>query len=87
MRNIEKAIQAYGPHYQAIQQANNTIAKELAKFYERYPEFKEVAQKVDNAFKFHNHRIDEFVSKDSHNEIMNRLKSLQLLRCNLKAGS
>ena len=61
MRNIEKAIEAYAPHYNAIKLANDTIAKELSRFYERYPEFSEVAHKVDDAFKFHNQRIDDLV--------------------------
>lgn len=61
MKSIQNSISGYAPLYLGIKKVNTDISTELAKFYQRYPEFAEIGKAVKEAFEFHNKRIEALV--------------------------
>jgi len=54
MRNIEKFVSLYAPHYQAIESINAQFAIYLSQFYDRYPPFKTLSNDVTAVMQVHN---------------------------------
>jgi len=61
MRGIGKALENYHPHYQAIEQLNKGLSNDLNKFYERYPQFKEIGDQLTGTFKVQNEYLTHIV--------------------------
>jgi len=63
MRGIGKALENYHPHYQAIEQLNKGLSNDLNKFYERYPQFKEIGDQLTGTFKVQNEYLTHIMQK------------------------